>query len=89
MSPVGNCSLPDALVFILTLLTFLTFLYDSNEEVYAATKAVDLGMVEYDLDNNPIMVDKRKIKRIPALDHSTIDYKHFNKDFCEEQPSFR
>ncbi|RZR79650.1 hypothetical protein BHM03_00005440 [Ensete ventricosum] len=61
--------------------------YDSDEEVYAAAKAVDLGMVEYDSDDNPIVVDKRKIEPIPALDHSTIDYEPFNKDFYEEQPS--
>ncbi|CAL9148958.1 unnamed protein product [Musa hybrid cultivar] len=61
--------------------------YDSDEEVYAAAKAVDLGMVEYDSDDNPIVVDKRKIEPIPALDHGTIDYEPFNKDFYEEQPS--
>lgn len=61
--------------------------YDSDEEVYAAAKAVDAGMVEYDSDDNPILLDKRKIEPIPALDHSLIDYEAFNKDFYEEKPS--
>lgn len=61
--------------------------YDSDEEVYAAAKAVDAGTVEYDSDDNPIVLDKRKIEPIPALDHSSIDYEPFNKDFYEEKPS--
>eukprot|EP01018_Ginkgo_biloba_P008927 Gb_12460 [translate_table: standard] len=62
--------------------------YDSDEEVYAAAKAVDAGQVEYDSDDNPIItVDKKKIEPIPALDHSQIDYEPFNKDFYEENPS--
>ncbi|CAL0302380.1 unnamed protein product [Lupinus luteus] len=61
--------------------------YDSDEEVYAAAKAVDAGLVEYDSDDNPIVIDKKKIEPIPALDHSSIDYETFNKDFYEESPS--
>ncbi|KAM3358140.1 DEAD-box ATP-dependent RNA helicase 24 isoform X1 [Capsicum galapagoense] len=61
--------------------------YNSDEEVYAAAKAVDAGLVEYDSDDNPIVVDKKKIESIPALDHSDIDYEPFNKDFYEEKPS--
>ncbi|KAJ4850340.1 DEAD-box ATP-dependent RNA helicase 24 [Turnera subulata] len=61
--------------------------YDSDEEVYAAAKAVDAGMVEYDSDDNPMVLDKKKIEPIPALDHSSIDYEPFNKDFYEEPES--
>ncbi|PON45026.1 DEAD-box ATP-dependent RNA helicase [Trema orientale] len=61
--------------------------YDSDEEVYAAAKAVDAGMVEYDSDDNPVVTDKKKIEPIPALDHSSIDYEPFNKDFYEEKDS--
>ncbi|KAI9082594.1 hypothetical protein K1719_035463 [Acacia pycnantha] len=61
--------------------------YDSDEEVYAAAKAVDAGMIEYDSDDNPLLVDKKKIEPIPALDHSSIEYEPFNKDFYEEKPS--
>ncbi|GMH30854.1 hypothetical protein Nepgr_032697 [Nepenthes gracilis] len=61
--------------------------YDSDEEVYAAAKAVDAGMIEYDSDDNPIVVDKKKIEPIPDLDHSSIDYEPFSKDFYEEKPS--
>lgn len=61
--------------------------YDSDEEVYAAAKAVDAGMIEYDTDDNPVVLDKRKIEPIPALDHSSIDYEPFNKDFYEEKDS--
>ncbi|KAL0371551.1 UNVERIFIED_CONTAM: DEAD-box ATP-dependent RNA helicase 24 [Sesamum angustifolium] len=41
--------------------------YNSDEEVYAAAKAVDAGMIEYDSDDNPIVLDKKKIEPIPAL----------------------
>ncbi|XP_060963876.1 DEAD-box ATP-dependent RNA helicase 24 isoform X2 [Cannabis sativa] len=61
--------------------------YDSDEEVYAAAKAVDAGLVEYDSDDNPIVTDRKKIEPIPALDHSSIDYEPFNKDFYEEKDS--
>ncbi|KAJ7977676.1 DEAD-box ATP-dependent RNA helicase [Quillaja saponaria] len=61
--------------------------YDSDEEVYAAAKAVDAGMLEYDSDDNLVVVDKKKIEPIPAMDHSSIDYEPFNKDFYEEKPS--
>lgn len=61
--------------------------YDSDEEVYAAAKAVDAGMVEYDSDDNAIITaDKKKIEPLPPLDHS-IDYEPFSKDFYEEKSS--
>uniref|UniRef100_A0A1J3FQT5 RNA helicase n=1 Tax=Noccaea caerulescens TaxID=107243 RepID=A0A1J3FQT5_NOCCA len=61
--------------------------YNSDEEVYAAAKAVDAGMLDYDEDDNPIVVDRRKIEPIQALDHSSIDYEPINKDFYEEVES--
>uniref|UniRef100_A0A7N0VHD9 RNA helicase n=1 Tax=Kalanchoe fedtschenkoi TaxID=63787 RepID=A0A7N0VHD9_KALFE len=61
--------------------------YGSDEEVYAAAKAVDAGMVDYDSDDNPVVIDKKKIEPIPALDHDSIDYEPFNKDFYEEKSS--
>ncbi|XP_062004849.1 DEAD-box ATP-dependent RNA helicase 24 [Rosa rugosa] len=61
--------------------------YDSDEEVYAAAKAVDAGMLEYDSDDNPVVVDRRKIEPISALDHTSIDYEPFTKDFYEEKES--
>ncbi|KAJ3683042.1 hypothetical protein LUZ60_013269 [Juncus effusus] len=61
--------------------------YGSDEEVYAAAKAVDAGLIDYDSDDNPVVVDKRKIEPIPALDHSSVDYEPFCKDFYEEKPS--
>lgn len=61
--------------------------YDSDEEVYAAAKAVDAGLIDYDSDDNPIVLDKKKIEPIAPLDHNEIDYEPFNKDFYEESPS--
>lgn len=61
--------------------------YNSDEEVYAAAKAVDAGLLEYDSDDNPIVLDKKKIEPIAPLDHSSIDYEPFNKDFYEEKTS--
>jgi ATP-dependent RNA helicase DDX42 len=61
--------------------------YDSDEEVYAAAKAVDAGLIDYDSDDNPIVLDKKKIEPIAPLDHTEIDYEPFTKDFYEETPS--
>ncbi|GKC55379.1 DEAD-box ATP-dependent RNA helicase 24, partial [Tanacetum coccineum] len=61
--------------------------YNSDEEVYAAAKAVDAGLLEYDEDDNPIVLDRKRIEPIAALDHSGIDYEAFNKDFYDEKPS--
>ncbi|KAL6225708.1 hypothetical protein ACLB2K_004557 [Fragaria x ananassa] len=61
--------------------------YDSDEEVYAAAKAVDAGLVEYDSDDNPVVVDRKRIEPILALDHTCIDYEPFTKDFYEEKES--
>lgn len=61
--------------------------YNSDEEVYAAAKAVDAGLIEYDSDDNAVVHDKKKIEPIPPLDHSSIDYEAFNKDFYEESAS--
>ncbi|KAL9269967.1 DEAD-box ATP-dependent RNA helicase 24-like protein [Drosera capensis] len=60
--------------------------YDSDEEVYAAAKAVDAGLLEYDEEDNPVVVDRRRIEPIPALDHGDVDYEPFCKDFYEEKP---
>lgn len=61
--------------------------YGSDEEVYAAAKAVDAGLLEYDEDDNPVVVDRRKIEPLAPLEHSAIEYEGFNKDFYEEKPS--
>ncbi|KAL9242955.1 hypothetical protein vseg_016908 [Gypsophila vaccaria] len=61
--------------------------YDSDEEVYAAAKAVDAGLLHYDSDDNPVVLDRRKIDPIPALDHTHIHYQPFAKDFYDESPS--
>ncbi|CAM8925040.1 unnamed protein product [Rhodiola kirilowii] len=61
--------------------------YGSDEEVYAAAKAVDAGMIDYDSDDNPVVLDKKKIEPIPALEHDSIDYEPFTKDFYEESAS--
>ncbi|KAM7275725.1 hypothetical protein ACFE04_017591 [Oxalis oulophora] len=61
--------------------------YGSDEEVYAAAKAVDAGLLDYDSDGIPIVTEKRKIEPILPLDHSLVDYESFSKDFYEESPS--
>ncbi|CAN0878276.1 DEAD-box ATP-dependent RNA helicase 24 [Linum grandiflorum] len=61
--------------------------YNSDEEVYAAAKAVDAGLLDYDSDDNPVVVDKKKIEPLVALDHSSVDYEPFSKDFYDEKES--
>lgn len=59
--------------------------YDSDEEVYAAARAVDAGQVEYDSDDNPVVtLDKKKIEPLDPVDHAEMDYDEFAKDLYEE-----
>eukprot|EP00850_Spirogloea_muscicola_P023698 SM000379S14411 [mRNA] locus=s379:21663:24756:- [translate_table: standard] len=62
--------------------------YNSDEEVYAAARAVDAGSVEYDSDDQAVVVldKKRAIEPLPPLDHSLVDYEPFAKDLYEEHP---
>lgn len=57
--------------------------YDSDEEVYAAAKALEEGddEVEYDEDGNPVLKVKRgkHIASLPPVDHSRINYPPFRK----------
>ncbi|XP_024541622.1 DEAD-box ATP-dependent RNA helicase 24 [Selaginella moellendorffii] len=62
--------------------------YDSDEEVYAAARAVEKGMVDYDSDDNAIITaDRKKIDPLAPLDHSQLQYAPFDKDFYEEDAS--
>lgn len=62
--------------------------YDSDEEVYATAKAVDIGQIEYDSDDNALVtVEKKRIESLVPLDHKSIDYDRFNKKFYEESAS--
>ncbi|KAG0626762.1 hypothetical protein M758_2G149700 [Ceratodon purpureus] len=62
--------------------------YDSDEEVYAAAKAVDNGQIEYDSDDNAVVtLEKKKIESLAPLDHNDLDYDRFTKDFYEESAS--
>lgn len=62
--------------------------YDSDEEVYAAAKAVDNGQIEYDSDDNAVVtLEKKKIESLAPLDHNDVDYDRFIKDFYEESTS--
>ena len=66
--------------------------YNSDEEVYAAARAAD-GAAEgqqYDSDDNPLGaggVDRKKIEPLPALDHASMEYDEFAKDFYTEHPA--
>mmetsp|Transcript_44756 Transcript_44756/g.74572 ORF Transcript_44756/g.74572 Transcript_44756/m.74572 type:complete len:403 (-) Transcript_44756:66-1274(-) len=62
--------------------------YNSDEEVYAAAKAMDDG-TEYDGEDN-VVVDPHKKKKIEALvplEHSKIQYTDFEKCFYDETES--
>lgn len=47
----------------------------------------DTPEVEYDEDGNPIAPDKKRIiDPLPPIDHSTIEYKPFKKEFYKVHP---
>ncbi|CAG8435024.1 7261_t:CDS:10 [Diversispora eburnea] len=57
---------------------------NSDDEVYAAARAID-SQLEYDSDDNPIIEQKRKdIEPLSAVDHSKIEYPEIEKFFYEE-----
>ncbi|CAN4112807.1 unnamed protein product [Withania somnifera] len=65
---------------------------DPNGELLKSKKDVGLqfgrgGVFEYDSDDNPIVVDKRRLSLFLALNHRDIVYESFNKDFYKEKPS--
>lgn len=62
--------------------------YDSDEEVYATAKAVDIGQIEYDSDDNALVtVEKKRIESLVPLDHKSVEYDRFSKNFYEESAS--
>lgn len=59
--------------------------YDIDEEVYVVVKVVDNGQIEYDFDDNVVVIlEKKKIEFFVLLDYNDVDYDRFNKDFYEE-----
>ena len=49
----------------------------------------DGDQVEYDEDGNPIKLGKKIIDPLPAIDHSSIKYEPFEKNFYEEHEEIK
>ena len=49
----------------------------------------DGEQIEYDEDGNPIKLGKKHIDPLPSVDHSTITYSPFEKNFYEEHEEIR
>lgn len=49
----------------------------------------DSELMEYDEDGNPIKLGKKIIDPLPAIDHSTISYQPFEKNFYEEHEEIK
>lgn len=49
----------------------------------------DSELMEYDEDGNPIKLGKKIIDPLPAIDHSTINYQPFEKNFYEEHEEIK
>lgn len=56
---------------------------DSDEEVYAAARAIDEG-IAYDSDDNMIVTKNKEIEPLPSVNHDEIEYNKFNKFFYKE-----
>lgn len=60
---------------------------EENPNAGLAPVEEDNPDIEYDEDGNPIPPDKKKIiDPLPPIDHSTIEYKPFEKNFYQEHP---
>lgn len=55
--------------------------YGSDDEVYALASAVDAADPHHEEERS---ADKKAIDPLPPVDHSSIEYDDFNKDFYEE-----
>lgn len=49
----------------------------------------DSEQIEYDEDGNPLRLAKKHIDPLPPIDHSTIQYEPFEKNFYEEHDGIR
>lgn len=58
--------------------------YDSDEEVYAAARAVDQATAQYDADDRLALGAKKDIEALAPLEHGDIEYEDFAKDFYEQ-----
>lgn len=54
--------------------------YDSDEEVYETARAID------EANNASADRQNKDVDPLPSIDHSTIDYKPFRRDFYDENP---
>lgn len=52
-------------------------------QVYAAAREME-SQIEYDENDMPILKDQKEIEPLPPVDHSTIEYYEFRKDFYRE-----
>ncbi|KAK9915167.1 hypothetical protein WJX75_005510 [Coccomyxa subellipsoidea] len=59
--------------------------YGSDEEVYATARAMD-DADDGDLDSSA-PIDRKKIEPLPPLDHASIEYDDFAKNFFDEHPA--
>lgn len=59
--------------------------YGSDEEVYATARAMD-DAEDAHLDSGA-PIDRKKIEPLPPLDHASIEYEEFAKDFYDEHPA--
>lgn len=49
----------------------------------------DSEQIEYDEDGNPLRLPKKHIDPLPSIDHSTITYEPFEKNFYEEHEEIK
>eukprot|EP00658_Telonema_sp_P-2_P009411 TRINITY_DN13524_c0_g1_i3.p1 TRINITY_DN13524_c0_g1~~TRINITY_DN13524_c0_g1_i3.p1 ORF type:complete len:816 (-),score=214.97 TRINITY_DN13524_c0_g1_i3:194-2641(-) len=58
---------------------------DSDDEVYEAARALESQIV-YDENDMPILKDQKEIEPLPPVDHDSIQYYDFRKNFYREDP---
>ena len=51
--------------------------------MYAAAREME-SQIEYDENDMPILKEQKEIEPLPPVDHSTIEYYDFTKDFYKE-----
>ena len=57
---------------------------NEDDEVYAVAQAVDDADDVEEPDYAALAADKKRIEPLPVLDHASIEYDSFAKDFYEE-----
>eukprot|EP00656_Telonema_subtile_P057774 TRINITY_DN9583_c0_g1_i2.p1 TRINITY_DN9583_c0_g1~~TRINITY_DN9583_c0_g1_i2.p1 ORF type:complete len:699 (-),score=167.14 TRINITY_DN9583_c0_g1_i2:161-2257(-) len=61
---------------------------DSDDEVYESARELE-SQIQYDENDQPILKGSKEIEPLAAVDHASMDYWDFKKNFYKEHPEVK